>query len=393
MLVVRRATWGPRALSFLVFLSFAAMTARGQQLSAPPVPAPPASMFAAGDIGEALFYLQPDNASIANFRAHAGHIGIIAPQSYAFDSHGDLHGSLPPDLIAIARDGGVGVMPLVINAGFSRTTAIRMLRNASARDRAIGALVDQARDLALVGWQLDFENLPYTERGALSRFVYEAAEAMHHHGKLLSVAVAARIVDDPSSDTYRKFSGVYDYAALATSADFLSVMAYPESDTSPGPLASSPWVNQVLQHVMLQVPASKISLGVPTYQTDWVERRLRVRVRTRIAGQVTRVFHTFYRLIHRSGPVEDAPLQWDARLQSSYRVEGEGHDRQVTWVEDDRSFAAKLRFVSEYHLRGFSVWRLGLEDPHIWDELPSAVRAAQAPSNPDVPPTLVGIGH
>ncbi|MGH9483183.1 MAG: glycosyl hydrolase family 18 protein, partial [Terriglobales bacterium] len=338
--------------------------------------------FSAGDVGEALFYLQPDNASIASFRAHADQISVIAPQSYALDRHGNLHGSLRADLMAIAHDGGVQVMPLVVNSGFSRTNAIRFLASPAARDRAIGALVDQARDLALLGWQLDFENLPSTQRAAFSRFVAEAAEALHRHGKLLSVAVAARIVDDTYSDTYRKFSGVYDYTALANSADFLSVMAYPESDKDPGPLASSPWVSQVLQHVLLRAPAAKISLGLPTYQTDWTERRLRVRVRTRVAGQVKRVFHVFYRLIHRSGPVEVAPLQWDPRLESSYRVEGEGHDRRVTWVEDDRSFAAKLRFVDQYHLRGFSVWRLGLEDSRIWPELPAAVRAAQAPAPP-----------
>lgn len=336
----------------------------------------------------------PDALGMASLRAHASQIGILAPQSFALDRTGELKGSLPDDMVEVAHEGSLAVMPLVINAGFSRTNALRLLRSASARDRAIGALVDEARDLALAGWQIDFENMPSSDRAAFSRFVEEAAAALHRHGKLLSVAVAARTSEDPGNDNFRGFSGVYDYTALAQSADFLSVMAYPESDgTHPGPLASAPWVEKVIQHVLLQVPPEKLSLGLPTYQTDWMERRTRVGVRKRVAGKIKRVFHTVYRLVRRSGPAidtPDAPLQWDPVLESSYRIEGEGHQRQVIWVEDERSFAAKLRLVEQYHLRGFSVWRIGLEDPHIWSELPEVVRVAATPAPTGTPALISG---
>ncbi|HXE32063.1 MAG TPA: glycosyl hydrolase family 18 protein, partial [Terriglobales bacterium] len=227
---------------------------------------------------------------------------------------------------------------------------------------------------------------------AFSRFVTEAAGALHRHGRLLSVAVGARTTDDPTTYTYRTFSGVYDYRALSGAADFLSVMAYPESDSShPGPLASVPWVEQVIQHVLLQVPADKFSLGLPTYQTDWSERRVRVTLRERIAGKIKRVFHYIYKLIHHNGAVvhpDGEELRWDPVLQSSYHIEGEGHSRHITWVEDERSFAAKLKLVAQYHLRGFSVWRIGLEDPHIWTELPAVERVAKAAD-----PTAPVLGH
>ncbi len=353
-------------------------------------------MFAASDIGEALFYALPDLASLNSVREHADQIGVVAPQTFALERNGELRGSLPQELAQVARDSSVALMPLVVNAGFSRYNAMRLLRSASARDRAIGALVDQARDLGLEGWQIDFENMPSYERAAFSRFVAEVAAALHRHGKLLSVAVAARTNDDPHTHTFRTFSGVYDYAALARSADFLSVMAYPENDGShPGPLASTPWVRRVLAHVLLQVPPEKISLGLPTYQTDWMQRRIRITLRRRIAGHIRRVFRFVYRLFHRNGPAIDTreqPVQWDAALQSAYRITGRGHRRQVTWVENQRSFAAKLRLVTEYHLRGFSVWRIGLEDPHIWSELPQAERAEALPPSAAPPQLVVGGG-
>jgi len=397
---VKNATGVIAACCLLLAWGTAARTAQVQaqtpvQDGAAAVPA----RFTASDIGESLFYAMPDQASLASVRAHADQIGVVAPQSFALERNGELRGSLPQALAAVARDSSIELMPLVVNAGFSRYNAMRLLRSASARDRAIGALVDQARDLALVGWQIDFENMPSFERAAFSRFVAEAAAALHRHGKLLSVAVAARTSDNPHSQTYRTFSGVYDYAALGRSADFLSVMAYPENDgTHPGPLASSPWVQRVIQHVLLQVPPEKLSLGLPTYQTDWMQRRIRISVRRRIAGKIRRVFRYIYRLFHRNGPAIDTPeqpVQWDPVLQSAYRITGTGHRRQVTWVEDERSFAAKLHLVTQYHLRGFSVWRIGLEDPHIWSALPQAERAEALPTEPGAPPQLQvgGIGR
>lgn len=351
----------------------------------------PVSLTAA-EIGDALFYSVPGSAADRSFAQHADRISTLAPQSFALDRNGNLKGAVPAGLLAQAEAESVAVMPLVINAGFSRSNGERLLRSPRARDRAIGALVTTAREQGFRGWQIDFENLPSSQRAAFSRFVAETAEALHRQGKLLSVAVAARTADLPGSDNYRTFSGVYDYAALGASADFLSVMAYPESDaTHPGPLAGYPWVEKVVRHVLEQVPADKISLGLPTYQTDWMERRVRISFRRRVAGRIKRVFAWVYRLFHRNGPVvhdDDTPLEWDSEMQSSYRITGAGHKRQVTWVEDERSFVAKLHLVAEYHLRGFSVWRIGLEDPHIWPELPAAVRTPAAAS-PSGPPTLI----
>jgi spore germination protein YaaH len=49
------------------------------------------------------------------------------------------------------------------------------------------------------------------------------------------------------------------------------------------------------------------------------------------------------------------------------------------WVflEDERSFRAKLALAREKKLRGFSVWVLGPEDERIWDVLRTDPRTRQ----------------
>jgi spore germination protein YaaH len=230
-----------------------------------------------------------------------------------------------------------------------------------------------------------------SDRDLYSSFVSEVADALHKRGKVLSVAVVARTSDEPS-DSFYNYSGVYDYRALGATADFLSVMAYPEHDGKhPGPVASYPWVNQVVLHVLESVPADKISLGLPTYQTDFSERRARLVWYRRVHRRLHRFFRFVTRLVAHSGPVERVRyLHWDPTLKESYRIYGKGRRRHVIWVEDERSFQAKLEIVTKYHLRGFSVWRIGLEDPHIWITLPPIERASVQRSAiaPDSLPSL-----
>lgn len=346
-----------------------------------------------GNIGQALFYSVPGDRSLDSFRAHASRIAIIAPQAFALDSGGTLHGGLPSGIVTVAAANSVGVVPLVINADFSRSGATHLLQSAAARDRAVGQLVDTARQLHLAGWQIDFEDLSATERDDFTRFVAEVARGLHHAGLQLSVAVAAR-TSERHTDTWDTFSGVYDYAGLADSADFLSVMAYPEHDGShPGPLASYPWVKQVVEHVLLFVPPDKLSLGLPTYQTDWGKRRVKVSIIRRVGRRIRHIIRWVLRMESHNGPADhgDYTLRWDPVLKSSYRLYWRRRQRHVVWIEDERSFAAKLQLVSDYHLRGFSVWRIGLEDPHIWTELPRADRLAKALPAPAhrEPPRLI----
>lgn len=320
----------------------------------------------------AVFYMVGGARALASFSAHHAHISTLAPQSFALTSRGVLRGGLSRRWLALAHAYGVRLMPLVINYNFSGEVATRLLRNPAACDRAIGALVHLALRERLAGWQLDFEGLPWWDRARLTQFVRAAAFALHRRGKTLSVAVAAR-TSEQHTDSFLHFSGVYDYHALARYADFLTVMAYPESGRHhPGPLAGYPWVAQVLDYVLQSAPPDKVSLGIPDYQTDWGYHRIRITFWHRVGRRLRRAVRWVWRLIGFTSRARTRPgrLRWDAKLRSAYRVYGRGLRRHIIWVENSRSLEAKLDLVSIYHLRGFSIWRLGLEDPAIWSILP-----------------------
>lgn len=60
---------------------------------------------------------------------------------------------------------------------------------------------------------------------------------------------------------------------------------------------------------------------------------------------------------------------YDETAQEStytYVLDGKTH---TVWFEDSRSFSAKLALVDRYKLSGIAIWRLGQEDPAIWNIL------------------------
>ncbi len=64
-----------------------------------------------------------------------------------------------------------------------------------------------------------------------------------------------------------------------------------------------------------------------------------------------------------------ANLVWDDTNKVNFTMYEHNWLNEYIFVEDAKSFQAKLDLAKKYHLRGISVFDLGTEDPHIWDAL------------------------
>lgn len=62
-------------------------------------------------------------------------------------------------------------------------------------------------------------------------------------------------------------------------------------------------------------------------------------------------------------------MVWDDTQKIPYAMFNVASYNQYIFAENARSFAEKLRLINQYHLLGFSVWRLGAQDPRIWNEI------------------------
>ena len=158
--------------------------------------------------------------------------------------------------------------PLVDN-NFDPKLTHEILSDSRLQDTMIRQLMGYAILYDFKGYNLDFENINYSDKDKLTAFVRKISAAAHAYGLKLSMDVT------PPSDS-PNWSMVYDRAALAPHLDYLMIMAYDQvGRTSPvaGPVATYPWVERAVQNTLKLAPADKIVLGMPLYMRLWYESK------------------------------------------------------------------------------------------------------------------------
>ncbi len=317
---------------------------------------------------EALWYARGE-ASTRSFVAHAASVTIVSPQTFTLDRNGVIAGTLDPRLVQAAHEHGVRLVPLVMNPGFDQPSIHRVLTNPAVRSRAIANLGRMCTAHHLDGIQFDIEDVHVADRDAFTSFARDAATVVHRAGCTLSAAVVPRLGEDRGPTSYHEWiwdnwRGAYDYKALAESLDFLSYMTYAQhtGNSTPGPVAGFPWVEACLRYVLsLGVPPSKISLGLAAYSDWWYPAY------DAVAGPRTRGSDVSYRhgmeILSRAGVTP----AWDDAQKALFAQWDERGVFEMAWIEDARAFGAKLALVAKYGLRGYSVWKLGDEDPKTWE--------------------------
>ena len=126
-------------------------------------------------------------------------------------------------------------------------------------------------------------------------------------------------------------------------------------------------------YTLSQVPPQKVIWGVGVYGLDWGEKGKSAEYRN--WGEADALAH---------GPT--AQSGYDDVSQSPWvKYQRDGIQREV-WYEDKRSFDAKLDLINARGMAGFGIWRLGQEDPSIWDSIKSKQKpvACQAVVQPDL---------
>jgi len=347
----------------LAMLAFAAALAN-------PVP------LAAQAGGERLFYYVDRLNSYESLVKHIDQISVLAPQNYSVDADGVVWGEVDPRVLRLAREHDVPVMPLIVNPGFDADLLHGLLADEAARARTVATLVEECRRHGFMGIQFDFENLHLRDRDAFTRFYRETAEALHAEGFKLSIAVVHRLDDYPGPTAYHgwlfeQWRAGYDLRALGEIGDFISIMSYSQHTrrTPPGPAAGVPWVREVIEYFLKHVPAQKLSMGIPLWSmhwyTSWEEDLLPERARS---------YSRSFSHPEAMGLVERhaARVLWSEDQQVPYAFYSNSGVFEWLFLEDARSFGAKIDLVEEYGLRGFSAWVLGSEDPDIWQALGQA---------------------
>jgi spore germination protein YaaH len=258
--------------------------------------------------------------------------------------------------MAQLRKLGIPVVPSIANrtnGQWDYEPVAKILHDPAAMTRHVNDIVALVQRENYDGIDIDYEDLPATDRQVFTKFVTDLADALHDKRKILSVAVFAK-TNEAGED--QRNAG-QDYAAIGAAADEVRVMAYDYhwSGSTAGPVAPLPWVRDVLDYAKTQMPPEKIVLGIALSGYDWVGEQAEVVTWIQCYGR-SQNFH--------------ATTQWDRLSQSpSFKYTDEQGRQHEVWFENADSMAFKLEAAKAAGIRGVYLWMISSEDDRSWATL------------------------
>jgi spore germination protein YaaH len=203
---------------------------------------------------------------------------------------------------------------------------------------AIAALMDSAGYRGVV---IDFEGMTPRDLEPLLAVTRAVSDSVRAHG------VHTVVIAVPAGDT-----AAYPAALLLESADLIMAMLYDQhwSGSAAGPIASPDWVTRNLGTRVAEIGAARIIAAFPLYGYRW-----RKAAETEVIS-----FDDARRLTTNT----NIPLVRDHASATLHASSPEGWE---LWVSDHELLETLVRDARQLGVRTFALWRLGLEDPAVWD--------------------------
>ena len=268
-----------------------------------------------------------DDRSEASVRRHDAALGAVISAWIGIDSASGRPVMLYPD---DAPRSPAPRFAMITNAsgGQFHPDAVRRLRSDFAD--SVGRILVHGRYRGLV---IDFEDLKAADTAAYLEAVRALTRAAH-----------ARHVTPVSATVVGLDSVAYPVRRLLRETDKIIVMAYDQhwQTAPPGPIASPDWVTNMVAHRLAEAGKaneSRVVVALPVYGYRWPAHGPATVVGFDDAGP---------------GLVRDSA---SLNLHS---------DSTNTWICDAITLDTLARRVRALGPRTLALWRLGLEDPKIW---------------------------
>ncbi|MBR8830736.1 MAG: glycosyltransferase [Chlorogloea purpurea SAG 13.99] len=219
-----------------------------------------------------------------------------------------------------------------------------LLADPRARDTLIRNLFRLVRDNHFRGVNIDFESIPAGSQQNLLTFMEEIGAKFHSAGLEISQSVP---LDDPA----------FDYSRLAEVNDYLILMAYDENSSvdDVGPIASQDWFVKHLRNRVGGVPANKLVVAIGNYGYDWT-------------GEHPPAEEIAFQDAIRIAKESEAQIKLDpASLNETFDYYDEKQRLHHVWFLDAITAFNQVKAAQQYGVRGFALWRMGSEDPSLWE--------------------------
>lgn len=273
--------------------------------------------------------------------------------SYGFTGEGDLVPPLADDdwMVNAAVMNGVRpvltLTPLGEDGRFNNNLVTALVENPEAQKCLIWEMGLIMAQKGYAGVDIDFEYVLAEDSEKFAEFISLVRKVMNPFGWQVSVALAPKTSRDQRGLLYE---GI-DYRLLGEAADRVMLMTYEWGYSLGPPMAVAPlnMVRRVVEYALTEIPAEKISLGIPNYGYDWP---LPYERGTTKAETINNTQAIEIAIDH------GASIQFDETAMTPYFRYWQYGIQHEVWFEDVRSLKAKFDLIKEYNLSGAGYWQI-----------------------------------
>ena len=276
-------------------------------------------------------------------------LDVISPTWFKLtDDAGNISSFATANYVNIAHNMGLKVWA-VIDDFTNPVDDYEVLSYTSKRERIIESLITEARNSGIDGINVDFEKVSNEAGPHYVEFLRELSIECRANNLVLSV------------DDYvpYNFNSQYNIPAQGEVADYVIIMGYDEhyhGSGDPGSVASIDYVKHGITETLKTVPPKKVINALPLYTIQW-----------RTTG--TTVTDDYVTMVNQADMVSrlGGNYTWDETTCQNYLETDIGGTKYQVWLEDAESIQVKLNVMKANEIGGVAVWRLGYEDPAIWN--------------------------
>lgn len=299
------------------------------------------------------FLVGGDRDSYDSLKTHAQQLTHLCPEWLTVtDGVGTLSEGADPELTTLAEETGLVLLPLLNNLvdDVWQPEAVEGLANGSTavQDRFFTAVIERLTAAGAGGVVIDWGQLDPSYKQAVTNLLQRMAAAIHRAGLELWLSIPMG-----------KELQVYDLETLASSVDRFIAMLHDQNSEQdpPGPIASKEWFEGWLNALLGYGSADQWVISIGSYGYDWASGENRAEI-LGFRDVMTRAVHAGL-----DNCCSDVPF-----YNPHFAYEDAGIEHTV-WFLDAATFINQIQKASQHLTGGVAIYRLGLEDPHIWKAL------------------------
>ena len=287
------------------------------------------------------------NGSAVNLLANTKGVNVISPTWFSLsDNSGNFSSLASTDYVSAMHERGIEVWALLDNFSGEVTTS-EVVNVTSNRQNLIRNIINICAEYDLDGINVDFESVTDDAAEGYIQFLRELSIACRKSGIRLSADIS-------SIENFNK-------AELGEVVDYVILMGYDEhvsASDGAGSVASIGFVRDFIDRTCEVVDESKVVNGLPFYTRLW-------------SLNGNDISSTAYSMSEMKNYLTEhnVSYDWNSETAQNFADFTEDGVEYLVWIEDVDSINAKLQVMSDHSLAGVAGWRLGQEDPAIWDAI------------------------